>query len=607
MYTKQELEKLTVLELRKVAKENRVKLGAGIDKAGIVEKILNGQQEPLPKPPLRPAEDKTESFLSFDVTSAPKSPFYSKKAEEESQNPAVSLGWQKRQNGKPGFRAGQTAPVKRFGPQSRIPVSTQIEEDGREVPSAAGIEIKPKENLVTSDGYRLGYRAQSSRNGYQTREDDYRGGQSSGYRPKYPYQQRNVIPPAAENHFHDNVYIMARNMEFDKQIAEGIQPDVLSYLEGNPYTGILEIQPEGYGFVTAQTGEDTVPVYVSPAQIKRFGLSSGDILEGQANLVKEDDPYASLLYINTVNGKDMLSEDAKLSFENLEAVYPTKRIPLETTEKNNMFVRVMDLVTPIGYGQRAMIITPPESSSIIAMKDIAVAIRKNDPDSVLFVLLIDVPPEEIVLMKKSVKAEVFASSFGDSPEAQTRTTEMALERAQRLAIEGKNAVILLSSLNKLVRAYQNQVYQGNKPITNTVTPSALIRPKRFYSMAKNTEEAGTLTIVATLETETGSRIDDIIYEEFKGTANLTLTLCSPGPDDAIKPMIDLQRSSTRHEENLMTEQQIEGVKTIRSMLLGESNENAVAQIVDMMRKTKSNDDMFSKLKGWMAILDSSKR
>ena len=233
------------------------------------------------------------------------------------------------------------------------------------------------------------------------------------------------------------------------------------------------------------------------------------------------------------------------------------------------------------------------------------AIKRNDPDAAVLMLLIDVAPEEVTELTEEADAEVFASTFADAPETQTRVSETMLERAQRLVEMNRNVVILLDSLTKLTRAYQAVLSQGGRPMTNTVTPAALVRPKRFFGAARNTREAGSLTVIATIATETGSRVDDIIYEEFRNTANMELYLCSEQPNDPVQPMLDLQQSGTKKEDMLLTAEQKEGLRAIRKVLGSATNGEAVVQLIDLMQKTKSNADLLEKLKEWLALWEKS--
>ena len=285
-------------------------------------------------------------------------------------------------------------------------------------------------------------------------------------------------------------------------------------------------------------------------------------------------------------------------------VYPDKRIVLEGGDADDA-IRLVDLIAPMGFGQRAMIVSPPECGRLTLMHDLCRAIKRNDPSADVLMLLIDVAPEEVTEISESVEAEVFASTFADAPETQTRVSETMLERAMRLVEMGHNVVILLDSLTKLTRAYQSVLSQGGRPMTNTVTPAALVKPKRFFGAARNTRDAGSLTMIATIAVETGSRVDDIIFEEFRGTANMELVLCTAQENDPVHPMIDLQLSGTKKDDMLLSDEQKEGLRAIRKVLGSTTNGEAVVQLMDMIKKTRTNADLLARLKDWIALWEKS--
>ena len=317
-------------------------------------------------------------------------------------------------------------------------------------------------------------------------------------------------------------------------------------------------------------------------------------------------PFAALLVVEKVNGAEAVENPQRLNFDQMTPVYPNKRVVLEAPDgSSSMLIRLVDLIAPIGFGQRAMIVSPPGSDSLSILRDIGCAIKRNDENAEVLMLLIDVAPEEVTEIRESAAGEVFASTFADSPEMQTRVSETMLERAERQVESGKNVVILLDSLTKLTRAYQGTLVQGSRPMSNTVTPAALVRPKRFFGAARNTREGGSLTVVATININTGSRVDDIIYEEFKGTANMELYLLSPSDSDPIHPMINLQRCGTKKDDMLLDEARKESLRSIRKVLGSATNGEAVVQLIDMMKKTKCNEDLMARLKEWVALWEKS--
>lgn len=656
-----QLQAMTVIQLRKLAKEHGVKLSAGIDKAGIVARLaaaLGDDTAPAPEEsaaPEKQEETLQAASLSADVTSvAPAGSFHpwNENAQDtDGQRPAYRPAWQARANvarepvQKPAWqRTGNT--FNRFGPQARpqqpdpAPVAEQAAQESHPQTPA---RPAPVANAPTLDGYRLGYRAAPQRQPYQNRNDysqrdqgyqrNYQQQGGYGYQPRnsYPqqgnysrpngyqqnnyrnggnyngYQPRSYQPQqSAEQNYNDDLYRLGRDSQFAEQMENGQLPELLQTIPSESASGILEVLPDGYGFLRGKTllpGKKDI--YVSMAQIRRYGLRTGDRVEGKARIQRENDKFAALLIVEKLNGQEAQENAERPSFEDLVPVYPKRRIVLESSEPDEMSVRLVDLIAPMGFGQRAMIVAPPNSGRLLMLRGMSRAIKRNDPEAEVLMLLIDIAPEEVTEISENVDAEVFASTFADAPETQTRVSEMMLERAQRLVEMGRNVVILLDSLTKLTRAYQAVLSQGGRPMTNTVTPAALVKPKRFFGAARNTREGGSLTVIATIATGTGSRMDDIIFEELKGTANMELVLCSEQPDDPVHPMIDLQQSGTKKDDMLLSDEQKEGLRAIRRVLGSATNGEAVVQLVDMMQKTKCNADLLARLKDWLALWEKS--
>ncbi|MEA5014134.1 MAG: transcription termination factor Rho [Candidatus Limiplasma sp.] len=673
-----DLQALTVIQLRKLAREKGVKLSAGIDKDGIVERLADAfkdldlselfidgspvgskptQRETEPKEtepkevepkeagpkeagaketePKEVQEEKLQgSPLAADVTvvgpSASAQPWRPRPEQGSGETgglgrqPVYRQAWQARPQlprqaaAQPSWQQPRAAASpSRFGPpvnyvQTPSAPSAPSVPERQEEPRLSAEAPRP-EPVPKLDGYRLGYRAAPQRQTYHRPEgsrQDFRSpyrpeqGSQRGYAPS-PYQ-----PPRSNDveYYNDSLYKPIRDPAFTGAYDPAMPlPELLRTGEALEASGVLEILPDGYGFLRADTllpGKKDI--YVSVAQIRRYGLRTGDFIEGKARPQRDSDKFAALLYVERLNGLVPEESNLRQTFESLIPIYPNRRIVLESEQNSdNMPIRLVDLIAPIGFGQRAMIIAPPESGRIYMLKEIGKAIKLNDPDAHVMMLMVDAAPEEVTEIREAIEVEVFASTFAESPESQTRVSETMLESAQRLVEDGRNVVILLDSLTKLTRAYQAAVTQGGRALTNTVTPAALVRPKRFFGMARNTREGGSLTIIATIAIETGSRVDDIIFEEFKGTANMELRLCAPAPNDPIFPLIDLQLSGTKKEDSLLSAQEKEGLKAIRTVLGSTTNREAVVQLVDMMRKTKCNADLFSRLKDWIALWEKS--
>jgi len=355
-------------------------------------------------------------------------------------------------------------------------------------------------------------------------------------------------------------------------------------------TGVLEILPEGYGFLRS-TDYNYLPspddIYVSPSQIKRFDLRTGDTIQGQVRPPKEGERYFALLRVEAVNFEPPEVAKEKTLFDNLTPLYPLEKLVLETKSRD-LSARIIDLLAPVGKGQRGLIVSPPKAGKTIILQKIANAITENHPEVVLIVLLIDERPEEVTDMDRSVDAEVVASTFDEPAERHVQVAEMVIEKARRLVEHQRDVVILLDSITRLARAYNTVVPHSGKILSGGVDANALHRPKRFFGAARNIEEGGSLTIMATALIETGSRMDDVIFEEFKGTGNMELVLDRKLSDKRIFPAIDINRSGTRKEELLLSEADLRKIWILRKFLSEMNAVEAMEFLVDKMSGTKTN-------------------
>ena len=367
--------------------------------------------------------------------------------------------------------------------------------------------------------------------------------------------------------------------------------------EGDEFVeGILEVLPDGYGFLR---GENYLPtpkdVYISPVQIKRFRLDTGDIVKGIKRTPKEGEKFPALIYVGEVNGEHPEKAMKRRSFDDLTPIYPNKRIKLETTP-NEYTMRLMDLLSPIGKGQRGMIVAPPKAGKTTILKKIANSITSNNPDIELIVLLIDERPEEVTDMKRSIKGDVIYSTFDELPEHHVKVAEMVLERAKRLTEQNKDVVILLDSITRLARAYNLVIPTSGRTLSGGLDPSALHKPKRFFGAARNTEDAGSLTILATALVDTGSRMDDVIFEEFKGTGNMEVHLDRKLSEKRIFPAIDINKSGTRREDLLLSKEELETVFALRKAMANMSVQEMTEQLIDQIIATKSNEEFIERMK-----------
>ena len=358
--------------------------------------------------------------------------------------------------------------------------------------------------------------------------------------------------------------------------------------------GVLEILPEGYGFLRSPDynylpGPDDI--YVSPSQIKRFDLQTGDIISGQVRPPKDGERYFALLRVEAVNLESPDAAKDKILFDNLTPLYPLEKITLETKDRD-VTNRIIDLLSPVGKGQRGLIVSPPKAGKTMILQKIAHGITENHPEIVLIVLLIDERPEEVTDMKRSVQGEVVSSTFDEPADRHVQVADMVLEKAKRLTEHGKDVVILLDSITRLARAHNTVVPHSGKILSGGVDANALQRPKRFFGAARNIEEGGSLTIVATALIETGSRMDEVIFEEFKGTGNMELVLDRRLADRRIYPAIDIQRTSTRKEELLMDKDELNRVYLLRNFLADMPPVEAIEFLLERLKRTKTNAEFF---------------
>ena len=366
--------------------------------------------------------------------------------------------------------------------------------------------------------------------------------------------------------------------------------------------GVLEVQPGGYGFLRANNcspGPDDI--YVSIAQIRRFGLHSGDFVVGKTREKRVGDRYSALMYIDSVNGDNPEMARLRRPFDSLTPIHPNRRLTLENPEgESDLAMRLLDFIAPIGLGQRALIVAPPKAGKTVLLKKIAQAVRRNHPDIELIVLLIDERPEEVTELKRCVDAQVVYSTFDAPQDNHVRVADMVYERAQRLVEQGKHVVVLMDSLTRLARAC-NALAPGGRAMSGGLAPGVLQRSKRFFGAARNIEEGGSLTIIATVLVETGSRMDDVIFEEFKGTGNAEIRLDRALSEMRVFPAIDLARSGTRREELLLSDDEAQGVRAVRRILAQGHTREATQQLIGMLEKTASNKEFFKKLQEWLAI------
>ena len=423
-----------------------------------------------------------------------------------------------------------------------------------------------------AQGEQQSYQNRQNQNGEQT----YQNRQNQNGEQTYQNRQnQNNEQPAYQNN--------------RDEVAEKSQEEMDS---GVPASGILEVMPDGFGFIRCENflpGENDV--YVSPTQIRRFNLKTGDIINGNRRVKTSNEKFAALLYIKNVNGYPVSALERRPNFEDLTPIFPNSRLHMETQGKSSTAMRVLDLLAPIGKGQRGMIVSPPKAGKTTLLKQVAQAVTTNHPDMHMIILLIDERPEEVTDIKESVvgnNVEVIYSTFDELPERHKRVSEMVIERAKRLVEHGRDVIILLDSITRLARAYNLVVPPSGRTLSGGLDPAALHMPKRFFGAARNMREGGSLTILATALVDTGSRMDDVIYEEFKGTGNMELVLDRKLSEKRIFPAIDILKSGTRRDDLLLSRDEAEAVDIVRKATNSLKPEDSVERILDLFAQTRTN-------------------
>ena len=615
----------TVADLRRIAKEEGIKVPAGTNKALLVEMIVEKQAVDAAKAmPKAPVEAKVEAPEAKAETSPAKpAPIKRgrprKNPEPKPEAPAQAQGPAREEAAPAEASAPKEAPVAQAEesanrpepgrtepgrPAYQRPMSTQQRMGARTQPPQAGYRPQPRpaqpnrSTRFNADGASMrAPRNSDSAPGFR------RGaGEQGAYRRPAPAQAAESQPIAEAQRPAAAAEDTAPAEE--RQVSAAVSEMIASGDLGDG-AGILEIHADGYGFLRA---ENYLPgnkdAYVSAAQIRRFNLRTGDYVVGKTRPQQMGDRSVGLIYINEVNGQSPDMARSRRPFDSLVPVYPDERLRMERPGvQQDISLRIIDMIVPIGKGQRGMIVSQPKAGKTTLLKKIANAITANNPDVHLIVLLIDERPEEVTDMKRSIQGEVVYSTFDEAPENHTRVSEMVLERAQRLVELGKDVVVLLDSITRLARAYNLVIPPTGRSLSGGLDPGALYKPKRFFGAARNIENGGSLTIIATALVDTGSRMDDIIFEEFKGTGNMELHLDRSLSDRRIFPAIDMYRSSTRREELLLTKEELDGVYQVRRMLSKGNSQEAAEQLISLIEKTKTNEEFFERFKGWMKVYE----
>ena len=595
----EELEKMSLVELRLYGRKLGMKNATTFKKKeliGEIQKILASGEAPEAEKTAKSSakgsrekkSDTTEGKRTAKTTAKPA-------GRRTERRPARKNDYEDR--GAAGSRAPR--PVVRGGYTSNLQEMHTVREDrrygsGRDNRYNRDERSNGREDRYSRDERNNGREERYSRDERNNgREDRYSRDENGNNQENYSTHDRNAAHDDSQHTGHVNMRGDAATMPF----SELAQLD-----SGETKTGILEVMPEGYGFVRCDNylpGE--ADVYVSPAMIRRFGLRTGDILVGNTRIKNQNEKFSALLYVNTVNGFSLEETAARAKFENLTPIFPNERIRLEVpgAGNSNISMRMMDLISPIGKGQRGMIVSQPKTGKTTLLKQVAKSVTHNHPNMHLIVLLIDERPEEVTDIKESIQGEnveVIYSTFDELPENHKRVSEMVIERAKRLVEHGGDVMILLDSITRLARAYNLTVQPSGRTLSGGLDPAALYMPKRFFGAARNMREGGSLTVLATALVDTGSKMDDVVFEEFKGTGNMEMVLDRSLSEKRLFPAIDLPRSSTRRDDLLLDQEELEANFLIRKAFGGSKSEEAVENIISMFRKTKDNKELIQLVK-----------
>ena len=469
----------------------------------------------------------------------------------------------------------------------------KLEQESAEKNPPAATEAAPAQQSAEAPRNAAAGRTSTTRQPYQRRENAVRSdstyrADSSGAKPED--SQKTEIPA-------QDSAAAAPRPRITEVYDEKTYPKELD--SGEEAHGILEVMPDGYGFIRCDNylpGENDV--YVAPSQIRRFGLKTGDILRGNKRIKTQQEKFSALLFIRTINGYTTEESAKRMAFEDMTPIFPDERIKLEIPGCS-VAMRAMDLVSPVGKGQRGMIVSPPKAGKTTLLKEVAKSILRTNPDMHMLILLIDERPEEVTDIKEAIhgtNVDDFHSTFDELPEHHKRVSEMVIERAKRLVEHKKDVVILLDSITRLARAYNLVVPPSGRTLSGGLDPAALHMPKRFFGAARNMREGGSLTILATALVDTGSKMDDVVYEEFKGTGNMEMILDRKLSEKRIFPAIDLAKSGTRREDLLLNSEELEAINIMRRALNGLKPDEATDRILDMFARTRNNNEFVQMVK-----------
>ena len=614
--TREEMLDKSLEYLRIIAKAQGVKSITKYRKAELVDIIMNGgvsETKKRGRPRLNAAVDQPAAAEDGSAQNEAPAEMQQPALPDESaaqpgvpQEQAPRMRPAPQQEARGGYTLGYSAPVRpqqnTFGRQQGYTRNNSRGAQRSGAYQQSAYQQGYQQDQYARRGQDYGQPAYQQGDPYQ--QQDYRMGAQmqqgypvQGYAQGYPQQQFQGAPYQGREYRQEGYY----NAEYNT--SNPAVPEILESGECEDAEGILEIMPDGYGFLRR---DNYMPgandVYISNSQIRRFNLRTGDLVAGKTRQTVESKRYVALMYITAVNGIPPEEAMLRKPFEELVPIFPDERLTLETSDpegkKNSLAIRLIDLIAPIGKGQRGMIVSPPKAGKTTLLKEIAHGIAENYPDVHLIVLLIDERPEEVTDMQRSIKGEVVYSTFDELPEHHTRVAEMVMERALRLVEMNKDVVVLMDSITRLTRAYNLTINSTGKTLSGGMDPGALHKPKRFFGAARNIEGGGSLTVIATALVETGSRMDDMVYEEFKGTGNMEIHLDRKLSEKRIFPAVDIYKSGTRREELLLSEEELASVNSIRRMLSSGNTAEATEQIIGLLEKTETNKEFVQRIQNF---------
>ena len=560
---REKLETLSLAKLKEFAKEQEIKGYGSMRKAELIDILCEK------------AGEKEGKGAPADISTG-------------NEEPSVSAGEAVKQAEEPAKRAAEPAK------EEKAPAQTQAASVNRTNPNdkkRTVVRSYRQEGPQRTSNYRQSQGDSMERSDRQDRNDRQDRPEQRQDRPEQR-QDRNDRQDRQDQRQEMNRIESVRETAEEARPEFQPSPELQELDSGVDAYGILEVMPDGFGFIRCENylpGENDV--YVAPSQIRRFNMKTGDIIQGSRRVKTAAEKFAALLFVKYINGYPASAAEHRPNFENMTPVFPDKRLHMETTGRNTTAMRVLDLLSPIGKGQRGMIVSPPKAGKTTLLKQVAKAVTVNHPDMHVIILLIDERPEEVTDIKESItgnNVEVLYSTFDELPERHKRVSEMVIERAKRLVEHGRDVIILLDSITRLARAYNLTVAPSGRTLSGGLDPAALHMPKRFFGAARNMREGGSLTILATALVDTGSRMDDVIYEEFKGTGNMELVLDRKLSEKRIFPAIDILKSGTRRDDLLLTREESEAVDLIRKATNTLKPEDAVEKILDLFTRTRTN-------------------